>query len=236
MVDVVELVCVAPHHRHVGSVEEESERADRELLSAGREAVPSGVDAPFADPGVLSLLAEELGGVGAVDVGVGERGAVALLDALKAARFCRERGLPVAGVVENMAGMTCPHCDGHIEMFPRDPLADRLGENGIETLVRLPFSPALAFASDAGRPAADDGDRQGDEAGRFALLAERMVAAFAPEQSAAMSGELAESLGVDAQMEAVETALADQPGVDREAVRAEIQALIDGEVGRLGRG
>ena len=63
-----------------------------------------------------------------------------------------------------------------------------------------------------------------------------MVAAFAREQSAAMSGELAESLGVDAQMEAIETALADQPGVDGDAVRAEVQALIDGEVGRLGRG
>ena len=62
-----------------------------------------------------------------------------------------------------------------------------------------------------------------------------MVAAFAREQSAAMTGELAESLGVDAQTEAIETALAEQPGVDRAAVRAEIQALIDGEVERLGR-
>ena len=161
--------------------------------------------------------------------------AVALLDTLKAARFCRERGLPVAGVVENMAGMTCPHCEGHIEMFPRDPLAERLAENGIETLARLPFSPALAFASDAGRPAADDGDLQGDEAGRFAVLASRMVAAFAGEQSAAMSGELVESLGVDAQTEAIEAALAEQPGIDQAAVRTEIQALIDGEVERLGR-
>ena len=50
-----------------------------------------------------------------------------------------------------------------------------------------------------------------------------------------MSGELAESLGVDAQMEVIEAALTDQPEVDRAAVRAEIQALIDGEVGRLGR-
>ena len=162
--------------------------------------------------------------------------AVALLDTLKAARFCRERGLPVAGVVENMAGMTCPHCEGHIEMFPRDPLAERLAENGIETLARLPFSPALAFASDAGRPAADDGDRQGGEAELFAALAERMVAEFAREQSGAMSGELAESLGVDAQMESIETALANQSGVDPTSVRAEIRTLIDGEVERLGRG
>ena len=160
--------------------------------------------------------------------------AVALLDTLKAARFCRERGLPVAGVVENMAGMSCPHCDGHIEMFPRDPLADRLAQNGIATLVRLPFSPALAFASDAGRPAADS-DRETTETRRFAELAERMITAFAPEQAAAMSGELAESLGVDAQMEDLEAALAARPDLDETAVRAEIQALIDGEVDRLAR-
>ena len=133
---------------------------------------------------------------------------MALLDTLKAAAFCSERGVPVPGVVENMAGMTCPHCDGHIEMFPRDPLTDRLAESGIETLLRLPFSPALA---------------------------ERMVGAFAREQSAAMSGELAESLGVDAQMEGIEAALAAQPGLDEAEVRAEIQALIDGEVDRLVR-
>ena len=69
-----------------------------------------------------------------------------------------------------------------------------------------------------------------------AELAERMVASFAPEQSAAMSGELAESLGVGAQMEAIEAALATRPDADQTALRAEVQALIDGEVGRLGRG
>ena len=121
---------------------------------------------------------------------------------------------------------------GHMETaFGRN----RLAESGIETLVRLPFSPALAFASDAGRPAADGGDRQSDEAERFAALAERMVGAFAGEQSAAMSGELAESLGIDAQMAGIDDALAAQPGLDEAQVRAEIQTLIDGEVGRLGR-
>ena len=193
------------------------------------------IDMPPGTGNELITICDLLEGVETRALLVTTPQAVALLDTLKAARFCRERGLPVAGVVENMAGMTCPHCDGHIEMFPRDPMADRLTENGIETLVRLPFSPALAFASDAGRPAADDGDRQGGEAGRFADLAGRMVAAFAGEQSAAMTGELAESLGVGAQLEAVETALATQPGVDQAAVRAEVQALIDGEVERLGR-
>ena len=193
------------------------------------------IDMPPGTGNELITICDLLEGVETRALLVTTPQAVALLDTLKAARFCRERGLPVAGVVENMAGMSCPHCHGHIEMFPRDPLADRLAENGVETLARLPFSPALAFASDAGRPAADDGDRQRDEAGRFADLAGRMVAAFAPEQSAAMSGELAESLGVEAQMEAIDAALAAQSGVDEAAVRAEIRELIGGEVERLAR-
>ena len=193
------------------------------------------IDMPPGTGNELITLCDLLEGVETRALLVTTPQAVALLDTLKAARFCRERGLPVAGVVENMAGMSCPHCAGHIEMFPRDPLADRLSQSGIETLARLPFSPALAFASDAGRPAADHGGRPGDEAERFATLAERMVAAFAHEQSAAMSGELAESLGVDAQMEGIEAALAARPDVDQAAVRAEIQALIEGEVERLAR-
>lgn len=193
------------------------------------------IDMPPGTGNELITICDLLEGVETRALLVTTPQAVALLDTLKAARFCRERGLPVAGVVENMAGMSCPHCDGHIEMFPRDPLSDRLAQSGIETLVRLPFSPALALASDAGRPAVDDGDRQGDASGRFALLAERMVAAFVQEQSAAMSGELAESLDIGAQMESIETALAAQPDIDKTAVRAEIRALIDREVERLGR-
>ena len=194
------------------------------------------IDMPPGTGNELITLCDLLEGVETRALLVTTPQAVALLDTLKAARFCHERGLPVAGVVENMAGMSCPHCDGHIEMFPRDPLSDRLTQSGIETLARLPFSPALAFASDAGRPAVDDGDRQGDAAGRFTALADRMVAAFAREQSGAMSGELAESLGVGTQMESIEAALATRPDIDKAAVRGEIQALIDGEVERLGHG
>ena len=194
------------------------------------------IDMPPGTGNELITLCDLLEGVETRALLVTTPQAVALLDTLKAARFCRERGLPVAGVVENMAGMSCPHCNGHIEMFPRDPLSDRLAQNGVETLVRLPFSPALALASDAGRPAVDDGNRQGDAAGRFSALADHMVAAFAREQSDAMSGELAESLAADAQMAAVGAALTERPDLDGESVRAEIQALIDGETDRLARG
>jgi Mrp family chromosome partitioning ATPase len=77
---------------------------------------------------------------------------VALMDSMKAVRYCQERKLPVLGVVENMSGVTCPHCDGEFHLFPREALAQRLQQTGVESLARIPLDPWLARASDAGIP------------------------------------------------------------------------------------
>ena len=37
---------------------------------------------------------------------------VAVMDAIKAAKFIERLDLPVLGVIENMSGMVCPHCGG----------------------------------------------------------------------------------------------------------------------------
>jgi len=78
--------------------------------------------------------------------------AVALQDSLKAARFCRERGVPVLGLVENLAGLTCPHCGGHVELFPPDPAIRDFEKEGIATLARLPFSREISGAVAEGHP------------------------------------------------------------------------------------
>ena len=77
---------------------------------------------------------------------------VALMDSMKAVRFCQERQMPVLGVVENMAGITCPHCHGEFHLFPRDALAQRLEEVGVESLTCIPLDPELARGSDVGVP------------------------------------------------------------------------------------
>ncbi|MBK1650262.1 P-loop NTPase [Rhabdochromatium marinum] len=77
--------------------------------------------------------------------------AVALHDSLKAARFCRERGLPMLGWVANMAGLVCPHCAGEIELFPRSEMSEQLTAAGVERLAEVPVSLRLASASDAGQ-------------------------------------------------------------------------------------
>ncbi|PSL16254.1 Mrp family chromosome partitioning ATPase [Marinobacterium halophilum] len=77
---------------------------------------------------------------------------VALMDSLKAIRFCQERGLPLIGVVENMAGVTCPNCGEEFHLFPRAHLADALAQLEVNSIAQIPLSPQLALASDTGHP------------------------------------------------------------------------------------
>ncbi len=42
---------------------------------------------------------------------------VAVMDAVKAAKFVEKLELPVLGVIENMSGMACPYCGGTIDLF-----------------------------------------------------------------------------------------------------------------------
>lgn len=77
---------------------------------------------------------------------------VALMDSLKAIRFCQDRGMPILGVVENMSGIVCPHCSGEFHLFPRNGLTRSLDEAGVSALAQIPLDPALAQGSDAGMP------------------------------------------------------------------------------------
>ena len=42
---------------------------------------------------------------------------VAVMDAIKAAKFIEKLELPVIGIIENMSGMICPHCGDTIDLF-----------------------------------------------------------------------------------------------------------------------
>ena len=44
---------------------------------------------------------------------------VALLDSRKAVTFARQLKLPLVGIVENMSGFTCPHCQKSIDLFKK---------------------------------------------------------------------------------------------------------------------
>lgn len=114
------------------------------------------VDMPPGTGNELITLADTLKGCNAATLLVSSADTIALQDSLKAARYCSDTGMPVLGLVENYAGTQCPHCGEAFDMFPRAPEIDNFERQGIETLVRLPFTPKIGAAAAAGSPVAGE--------------------------------------------------------------------------------
>jgi Mrp family chromosome partitioning ATPase/predicted Fe-Mo cluster-binding NifX family protein len=77
---------------------------------------------------------------------------VALLDSRKCVDFARELRIPVAGIIENMSGMRCPHCDEPIELFGAGGGARAAAELGVPFLGAIPVDPTIVRSGDQGRP------------------------------------------------------------------------------------
>jgi ATP-binding protein involved in chromosome partitioning len=76
---------------------------------------------------------------------------IALADLRKSLDFCRKLELPVLGLVENMAGLVCPHCGGQVDFLGQGGGQDTASRFGLRFLSRLPWDPKLMAAADAGR-------------------------------------------------------------------------------------
>jgi ATP-binding protein involved in chromosome partitioning len=77
---------------------------------------------------------------------------VSVLDASKAVQFVKEMGVSVLGIIENMSGMTCPHCEKPIELFGNGGGRKAAEELGVPFLGASPLDPRLVRAGDEGRP------------------------------------------------------------------------------------
>ena len=85
---------------------------------------------------------------------------LALIDATRAIDLFRQAGVPIIGLVENMAGYACPHCGEISDPFGRGGAEAAANDLGIAFLGRVPLTIAIRSASDAGTPpAAADDDR-----------------------------------------------------------------------------
>lgn len=77
---------------------------------------------------------------------------VATLDAAKALSFVRQSGIPVLGIVENMAGMVCPHCGKEIDLFGSGGGKKLSEHEKVPFLGSIPLNPKIADSGDTGRP------------------------------------------------------------------------------------
>jgi ATP-binding protein involved in chromosome partitioning len=77
---------------------------------------------------------------------------VAVMDAIKAAKFIGQLDLPVIGVIENMSGMVCPHCGDVIDLFSSGGGKKAAEDLGVPFLGAIPLDPEMVKAGDEGRP------------------------------------------------------------------------------------
>lgn len=75
---------------------------------------------------------------------------VALLDSRKAVTFSRILGIPVIGIVENMSGLICPHCQKEILLFKTGGGEKAAREMRVPFLGRVPIDPQMVSDCDRG--------------------------------------------------------------------------------------
>ncbi len=98
---------------------------------------------------------------------------LALIDATRAISLFGQAGVPIIGVVENMAGYACPHCGEISDPFGQGGAEAAAAEMDLPFLGRVPLDISVRRASDAGVPPAS-GD--GAEAAPFLAIAEKVAA------------------------------------------------------------
>jgi Mrp family chromosome partitioning ATPase len=77
---------------------------------------------------------------------------LSVADVRRSIAFCRQMGMSVLGVIENMSGCVCPHCGERFDIFKEGGGIRLSLEELVPFLGAVPLDPAIVRASDDGRP------------------------------------------------------------------------------------
>ena len=75
---------------------------------------------------------------------------VALADVRKSINFCKTVEMEIFGLIENMSGFACPHCDEMIELFGSGGGEKTASQMGVNFLGSIPFDPRMVACGDSG--------------------------------------------------------------------------------------
>jgi ATP-binding protein involved in chromosome partitioning len=87
---------------------------------------------------------------------------LALMDATRAISLFEQAGVPIIGLVENMAGYACPHCGEVSDPFGSGGAEAAAKTMDLDFLGRVPLSMGIRLASDGGVPPAAGTDPTGE--------------------------------------------------------------------------
>ena len=109
------------------------------------------IDAP-PGTGDEPLSVAQLVGDGAGAVLVTTPQELSVADVRRSVSFCRKLSLSVVGIIENMSGLVCPHCNGRIDVFKTGGGEALAREMNVPLLGRIPIDPKIVECGDSGVP------------------------------------------------------------------------------------
>ncbi|WP_296492492.1 iron-sulfur cluster carrier protein ApbC [Rhodoferax sp.] len=134
------------------------------------------VDMPPGTGDIQLTLSQRVPMTGAVVVTTPQD--IALLDAKKGIKMFEKVGVPILGIVENMAVHVCSNC-GHVEhIFGADGGKRMATEYGMEYLGALPLNMQIRLQADSGKPTVVS-DPDSDVAGLYKTVARKVALAIA---------------------------------------------------------
>jgi ATP-binding protein involved in chromosome partitioning len=130
------------------------------------------VDMPPGTGDIQLTLSQRVPMTGAVIVTTPQD--IALLDARKGVKMFEKVGVPILGLVENMAVYCCPNC-GHTEhIFGMDGGKHMAAEYGMDYLGALPLNMQIRVQADSGTPTVV-ADPEGELAGIYKAVARKVA-------------------------------------------------------------
>ncbi|WP_028999421.1 iron-sulfur cluster carrier protein ApbC [Azohydromonas australica] len=130
------------------------------------------VDMPPGTGDIQLTLSQKVPLTGAVIVTTPQD--IALLDARKGLKMFEKVGVPILGVVENMAVHVCSNC-GHAEhIFGAEGGKKMAAEYGVDYLGALPLSMGIREQADSGRPTVVN-DPDGEISGIYKAVARQVA-------------------------------------------------------------
>ena len=134
------------------------------------------VDMPPGTGDIQLTLSQRVPMTGAVIVTTPQD--IALIDARKGIKMFQKVGVPILGIVENMAVHVCTQC-GHVEhIFGADGGKNMATEYGMDYLGALPLDMQIRLQADSGQPTVM-ADPDGEVAGIYKAVARRVAVAIA---------------------------------------------------------
>jgi ATP-binding protein involved in chromosome partitioning len=134
------------------------------------------VDMPPGTGDIQLTLSQRVPMTGAVIVTTPQD--IALLDAKKGIKMFEKVGVPILGIVENMAVHVCSKC-GHVEhIFGADGGKKMAAEYSMDYLGALPLNMQIRLQADSGRPTVVS-DPDGEVAGIYKAVARQVAVSIA---------------------------------------------------------